>query len=187
MLLTPLPADEWDDDVRDALAGMLPPERRSPWDAGNALATLVRHPDLTQVNPPFNAYLLRRSTLPPRLRELAILRVAYHHSCVYEWAHHVELAMQEGLSENDIAAVRNGEPSDDFDHTVLTAIDELHEKFRVSDETWARLAERLDDRQRMDLVFTVGGYGVLALALNTFGVEVEEMNPHARSEGAVNR
>ena len=41
----------------------------------------------------------------------------------------------------------------------------------ISDETWAALGEQFDERQRMDLVFTVGCYGMLAMALNTFGVE----------------
>ena len=33
------------------------------------------------------------------------------------------------------------------------------------------LSEHLDERQRMDLVFTIGCYGALAMAINTFGVE----------------
>jgi hypothetical protein len=43
----------------------------------------------------------------------------------------------------------------------------------VSDQTWAVLSKRLDEQQRMDLIFTIGGYTALAMALNTFGVEVE--------------
>jgi 4-carboxymuconolactone decarboxylase len=176
MRLTPLPEDEWDERARDSLAAMVAAERRNPRDAGNALATLVRHPDLTQAYLPFNAYVLLRSSLPPRLRAHAILRVAHHHSGEYEWAHHVPLAKQEGLSDNDIAAIRDGQPVDGFDRAVLNAVDELHLKSRISDQTWAQLGERLDERQRMDLVFTVGCYGALAMALNTFGVEVEQLN-----------
>jgi 4-carboxymuconolactone decarboxylase len=57
---------------------------------------------------------------------------------------------------------------------VLRAVDELDEKSNLSDQTWAALRERLDEQQRMDLVFTTGNYIALALALNTFGVEVED-------------
>ena len=173
MVLTPLPAADWDDNARGALASMLAPEQRNPRGAGNALATLVRHPELTQAYLPFNVYLLAGSTLPPRLRELAILRVAHRQSCAYEWGHHVELGKQAGLSESEIAAVRDGPAGNEFERTVLTAVDELHAKSRISPDTWTALGEQLDDRQRMDLLFTVGGYGVLAMALNTFGVEVE--------------
>ena len=47
MRLTPLPADQWDDEVRGAFKGMLPRARQNPEGAGTALSTLVRHPDLT--------------------------------------------------------------------------------------------------------------------------------------------
>lgn len=68
--LTPLPAREWDDRARTALASLIPPDRANPSGAGNVLSTLVRHPDLTRAYLPFNAYLLRDSTLSPRIREV---------------------------------------------------------------------------------------------------------------------
>lgn len=174
MRLSPLPADQWDEQVDRALAVMLPAERRNPQGAGNMLATLVRHPDLTRAFLQFNVHLLFRSTLPARLRELAILRVAHRHACEYEWTHHVALAKQAGLSEAEVAAAQSGEAADEFDRTVLNAVDELDEKSKLSDQTWAALSEHLDERQRMDFVFTVGCYGALAMALNTFGVELEK-------------
>jgi 4-carboxymuconolactone decarboxylase len=59
---------------------------------------------------------------------------------------------------------------------VLAAVDELVEKTRITDDTWAALGERLDKRELMDFVFTVGGYHMLAMALNTFGVEPKKEN-----------
>jgi alkylhydroperoxidase family enzyme len=174
MRLSPLPADQWDDAARHAVSGMLPEERRNPDDAGNVLATLVRHPKLTRAYLRFSTYLLYGSTLPPRIREQIILRVAHRRSCAYEWAHHVEIGKEVGLSDSDIEAVQSGKPSDEFDRALLRAVDELDEKTNVSDQTWAALGERLDEHQRMDLIFTTGNYIALAMALNTFGVEVEE-------------
>jgi 4-carboxymuconolactone decarboxylase len=173
MRLSPLPADQWDDAARHAVAGMLPEERRNPGDAGNVLATLVRHPKLTRAFLRFSSYLLYESTLPPRVREQVILRVAHRRGCAYEWSHHVALGKTAGLSDHDIDAVQSGEPNDEFDRAVLDAVDELTEQTTVSDQTWAALSDQLDEQQRMDLVFTVGGYTALAMALNTFGVEVE--------------
>jgi 4-carboxymuconolactone decarboxylase len=166
----PLPADEWDDDVDHALSGMLPAERRNPDDAGNLLATLVRHPKLTRAFLRFNNHLLFSSTLPPRLREIAVLRVAHRDSCEYEWRHHVDMGREAGLTDKDIDGVQRGEATDVLDRAVLNAVDELQEKSVVSDATWAVLSEHLDERQRMDLVFTIGCYGALAMAINTFGV-----------------
>ncbi|HUH68920.1 MAG TPA: carboxymuconolactone decarboxylase family protein [Mycobacterium sp.] len=174
MRLAPLPAEQWDDTARHAVAGMLPEERRNPRDAGNLLATLVHHPKLTRAFLRFSGYLLFSSTLPPRVREQVILRVAHRRGCTYEWTHHVALAKKAGLSDADIAAIRSGDATDEFDRAVLGAVDELDEKTNLSDATWAVLGERLDERQRMDLIFTVGGYTTVAMALNTLGVEVEQ-------------
>ena len=174
MRVPPLPADQWDEDVEQSLSGMLPPDRRNPRDAGNLLATIARHPKLARAYLRFGGYLQAGSTLPPRIREQAILRVAHRRGCAYEWSHHAKLGRAAGLSDSDIAAARTGETNDDFDRAVFTAVDELDEKSNLSDETWTALCERLDERQRMDFVFTVAGYIALAMALNAFGVEVDK-------------
>jgi AhpD family alkylhydroperoxidase len=172
MRLPPLPADQWDEAVQQSLAGMLPAERRNPHDAGNALATLANHPALVKAFLGFNVHIFT-STLPARIRELAVLRVAHRRQCAYEWEHHATMAKRLGITEDEIAAVRRGESEDEFERAVLTGVDELEEQSQLSDETWAALGERLDDRQRMDYIFTVGCYATLAMAFNTFGVEVE--------------
>lgn len=172
--LAPLPAEQWDDDVLRALSVMLPEERLNPAGAGTALSTLVRHPSLTKAFLRFSTHLLFRSTLDARVRELAILRVAYRRGCEYEWSHHVFMGKAEGLTDDDIAGVERGRAADPFDQAVLDAVDELLEvRSQISDQTWARLSERLSERQLMDLVFTVGGYGLMAMAYNTFGVKPE--------------
>ena len=174
MRVPPLPADQWDDAVDHALSGMLPAERRNPSSAGNLLATLVRHPNLTRAFLRFNSHLLFASTLPARLRELAVLRVAHLSHCEYEWRHHVRMGREAGLSDEDIAGVQRGEASDELDLAILRAVDELQDTSVMSDPTWAALSEHLDERQRMDLVFTIGCYGALAMAINTFGVEPDQ-------------
>jgi AhpD family alkylhydroperoxidase len=170
----PLPADQWDDAVDHALSGMLPAERRNPASTGNLLATLVRHPKLTRAFLRFNNHLLFSSTLPARLRELAVLRVAHRSDCEYEWHHHVRMGREAGLTDEVIDGIQSGEASDELDVAVLRAIDELQDKSVISGATWAALSEHLDERQRMDLVFTIGCYGALAMAINTFGVEPDQ-------------
>jgi len=172
--VAPLSAERWDAEADDALAGMLPRWRRNPDNAGNALATMVNHPTLTKAFLPLNVHLLFKSTLPARERELAVLRVAYLRNCAYEWTHHVDMGHEVGLTDAEIsAAAGDGVAPDEFDRALLTAVDELHEQSRISDDTWAALGERFDDRQRMDLVFTIGTYGTLAMAFNTFGVQLD--------------
>ncbi len=170
--LPPLPDDEWDEQARATLAKMLPPDRHNVRGAGNALATLIRHPALARALLTFNTHLLARSTLPPRLRELAVLRVASRRACAYEWINHVRMAAEEGLSEAEIEAAADGKAlTGGLEAAVLAAVDELDEDSNVSDQTWATLREHLDERQVMDLIFTIGGYCLLSMAFNAFGVQ----------------
>jgi 4-carboxymuconolactone decarboxylase len=174
MRLPPLPADQWDETVDTALKGMLPRWRRNPENAGTILATLVRHPALTQAYLGFNVYILFNSTLPARLRELMILRIATLSNCEYEADHHAELGKEAGLTDEEISAALAGKGLNDFDSAALRSVDELNRESRISDETWAALSDHLDEKQRMDLVFTVGSYRMLAMAINTFDVQLEK-------------
>ncbi|MEU0538590.1 carboxymuconolactone decarboxylase family protein [Nocardia sp. NPDC005978] len=173
MRLPPLPADEWDDRTRSALRALLPRDRRHPDGAGPAMSTLVRHPDLTEAFLGFGVYVLFRSSLPARVRELVVLRVAHRSSCAYEWDSHVSIAAEAGITPEDIAAIQSGVSTDPYDQAVLTAVDELAEHNALGDRTWGELCSYLDERQLMDFVFTVGGYSVLAMAFNSFGVQPE--------------
>lgn len=167
MRLQPLPADQWDEATRQALSAM----REA--DSNNALSTLAHHPALAKAFLRFNVHLLVSSTLPARIRELAILRVAHRRQCAYEWSHHERMAKEEGITDGQIAALKRGEAADAFDQVVITGVDELDEKSELSDQTWAALGERLNDQQRMDFVFTVGCYALLAMAFNSFGIQPE--------------
>ena len=103
-----------------------------------------------------------------------MLRVAHLSDCEYEWRHHVRMGQEAGLTDDVIDGIQRGEAADGLDRAVLHAVDELEDKSNVSDATWASLSEHLDERQRMDLVFTIGCYGALAMAINTFGVEPDQ-------------
>jgi len=180
MRVQPLPADQWDEATQQALSAM------RGADTNNALSTLAHHPALAKAFLRFNVHLLTSSTLPARIRELAILRVAHRRQCAYEWSHHVRMAKDEGITDGQITAVQQfGDGSaadfDAFDRAVITGVDELDEKSELSDQTWAALGECLNDQQRMDYVFTVGCYALLAMAFNTFGVQLEHATTAANN------
>ncbi|MGP4057554.1 carboxymuconolactone decarboxylase family protein [Mycobacterium sp. 4D054] len=173
MRLTPLPAEQWDDDVVRALSVMMPPERAQPDKVGNMLATFARHPRLTKAYLTFNMHLLVTTTLPKRITETVVLRTAVCRGSEYLWDHHVPLATRAGLTDDEVDGIRSGVLPEAIDAAVLAAVDELHSRAVVSEDTWRRLSEHLDEQQLMDLVFTAGGYGTLAMAIETFGIEDE--------------
>jgi alkylhydroperoxidase family enzyme len=124
------------------------------------------------------------STLSPRQRELLVLRVATVRESAYEWAQHAVLAGDTGLSAEEIVRIAEGPDAAGWaplDRAMLAAVDELVADATIGDATWAVLAAELDDRQLMDLVFTVGAYDLLAMAFRSFGVELDaDLDPALR-------
>jgi AhpD family alkylhydroperoxidase len=157
--------------VRAALQGWLRPDAT---DVPVPLDTLARHPDLARAFLTFNHHLLFASTLPPRTRELVVLRTAVICGCAFEREQHEIIARREGLDDGTIARIAEGPDAAGWtpgEAALLRAADELLSGWTLSDRTWAELASAHDDRQLMDLVFTVGSYALLAMALNGFGVQ----------------
>ncbi len=138
--------------------------------------TLVRHPKLLKRWMVFGNHILAKSTLPPRERELLILRIGWLCKAEYEFGQHVRIARSAGLSDEEIARVGAGPDAPGWssaDATLLRAVDELHSDAFISDVTWRELAERYEVPQLMDVVFTVGQYNMLGMALNSLGVQPE--------------
>ena len=146
----------------------------------NIFKTLLRHPDLMRRWMVFANHILFKSSLTKRDRELVILRIGYLCKAGYEWAQHVQIALQSGLDEKMINKIKIGPDApdiSDLDRYLLTATDELHKDAFISDETWSDLRSHLNENQLMDLVFTVGQYNLVSMALNSFGVQLDSEIP----------
>lgn len=50
----------------------------------------------------------------------------------------------------------------------------MHDDACIEDATWAALGERYDERQVLDVIFTVGQYHLVSRALNSLGVERDD-------------
>ena len=140
----------------------------------NIFATLAHHPELMKRWLVFGNHVLGKSTLPERERELAILRVGYLCQSEYEWGQHVLIARRCKIDDTEIARVAAGPDAPGWsaaDAAVIRAADELHADQMIGDATWAELAKTWNRQQLMDLVFTIGQYHLVAMALNTFGVQ----------------
>ena len=103
-----------------------------------------------------------------------MLRAALASRSAYLWDHHVPLALRAGLTEDEIEGVRLGAPADATDAVVVRAVDELASSSTLSDEAWASVREHLDEQQVLDLIFTMGCYQLLAVAVNALGIQPEE-------------
>lgn len=170
-----LTEDEWSADATEMLAPFTRQGR-----VFNIFRTLANHPSLGRRWMVFANHILGKSTLSVRDRELVILRIGYLCQAGYEWGQHVLIARQAGMSDDEIRSCQTGPDTErlsELDVLLLRATDELHSDAHVSDATWNGLLKFYNTQQMMDLIFTIGQYNLVSMALNSFGVQADEGLP----------
>jgi alkylhydroperoxidase family enzyme len=170
-----LPESEWSDEQRKLVAA-----HTAARPVLNLYATMLNHPVLYGPRVRFGSYLQRDSLLPPKTRELLIMRTAVLTRTEYEWGHHVEAAQQAGFSDEEIRRIAAGPdaPGWSEEHAaVLRAADELRREAFVSDSTWATLGKYYDTKRLIEIIYTSGGYTMTALAINSLGIQLESGYP----------
>ena len=169
--IPPLRPDQWT------------PEQRKRFDpngegrgAANVFVTFVRNPTADRLRGPINQHILNATTLPPRQRELLLMRIGVLCRSEYEWAAHSRSGRRTGMNDADVARIVAGPDSgggDPIETALLRATDELYRDDRVSDDTWAALAKSLDTKQLLDVLIAVGGYRATSMAINSAGVQLD--------------
>jgi alkylhydroperoxidase family enzyme len=170
--LKPLTEEEWTEEQRELLQGY----RRRSGKIYNIFLTQARHPEMMRRWQVFGDYILNGSTLPPRDREMLILRIGWLCRSEYEFGQHTRIGMKAGLSEEEIRRITEGPDAPgwtDFEAALLRAADELHAQAFISDETWTVLSGVYDEKQMMDLIVTVGQYQLVSMFLNSLGVPLD--------------
>lgn len=173
--ILPLTDDQWDEDAK-ALLGPIAQRGR----VLNIFRTLANHSSLARRWMVFANHILGKSTLPEKERELVILRIGFLCQAGYEWGQHVVIARQVGMTDEEILYSKSGPQTPGLTplyKLLLQATDELHADAHIADNTWNGLSELLDQQQMMDLVFTVGQYNLVCMALNSFGVQLDDGVP----------
>src|SRR5688572_257870 len=167
--INPLEPAEWPPDVKQWLA------RYGNRPVAAIYRTYARHLAMDQPRTQVSEHIRQDSTLSARIRELLIVRIGVLCRSEYEWAAHAPALRRAGMTDADLQRVVNGGGTggDPVEMTLLRAVDELHRDAVVSDATWRELEAVFDSRQLLDVLTTIGGYRMVSMALNTFGVQLE--------------
>jgi len=172
--VAPLKSEE----MTEAQAKFLAPFRGKDGAHLNIFATLARHLPILEAWRDFGLYTMRGSTVDPILREIAILRAAHNANCRYEWTHHCTIGRNLGMDDELLNAIKTGARlNSDAQQLMVTCADELCRDQRLADRTWQVMQSQFGLAYTLDLIFTVGAYTTLAMALNSCGVQLEE-GPH---------
>ncbi len=188
--LAPLPAERWGHDVLAALdegrGSLLSAELQEALEARdvarlseilpNAITTMLHHPPLAGRFLAYNGVFLSDPALPARWRELVVLRVAWRTGSTYEWLQHVRMSPRYGITTDELDAVSRGADATTWsplEADLLSATDQLIDRYGIDDATWSRLAAQLDERQLVELPFVVGSYVSQAMAYNSFHLQLD--------------
>ncbi|HMD56828.1 MAG TPA: hypothetical protein VKG82_05090 [Solirubrobacteraceae bacterium] len=171
----------YEPDVAAMLAKWMPPN--SSAEPLRLFRTLARNNDLAGRMRPLGAGILGAgASIAPQLREVAIHRTCALTRNEYEWGvHAVAFGKPLGLTNEQLRSTVLGSWTDECwepeQAIVFRAADELHRTSTISEELWAELGARFDERQIIELIVTVGWYHVIAYICNGLSVEAEEWAP----------
>ncbi len=144
----------------------------------NVFRTMVAAPKAAKGFLAWGRYVLsKKNDLPPREREIVILRIGFLCRSGYEWTQHHRIGLTAGLTTEEIERIKKGADApgwSEADQALIRAADELHHDQFITDATWAMLGRHFTQKQQMDVVFTVGQYTQVSMFLNTFGVQLDE-------------
>ena len=170
--VAPLPESQWTDEHKKRVAEFVPAGARP----ANSFRTLLNVPDLVDRTMTFYRYVSQQSSLPPRIRELLILRTAWLHGSDVIWREHVPSARKAGLGD-DLRRIAEGPTAagwDPFEANLLRMADQLFRNSFVNDSVFNMMATRYNTCNLMDAGLTVADIASLALLYNTLGVQPDE-------------
>jgi len=151
------------------------------------LAIWLRRPELAARAQALGEYCRYNSSLPKRLSELAILVTARYWGAEFEWFAHKKHALDAGLSESIIEAIRIGQApvfADPQEQAVYDIATSIYRDRRLTDALYAKGLAALGEGSLIDLIGVLGYYALISMTINAFEVMPPPGVPLAFSEGA---
>jgi len=111
-------------------------------------------------------------------KEKIVLRIAWRTGNIYEYSQHKPFLEKCGLSKEEIdsLSVENSPIWDDNTRALMFAVDEIVERHMLSDENWDNLKKYYNEDQMMEFLVLVGYYIMIAITINSAGIELESFS-----------
>jgi len=114
-----------------------------------------------------------KSSLPPDLREMVILRVAVLNRAPFEFEAHLPVARKAGVTDAKLAAIelpQIGEPFSVVERAVLALTDVMTREVQVPDALFEPIARHFDRRAVTELVATIAAYNMVSRFLEALRI-----------------
>lgn len=157
-----------------------PPSLTTAMNAHNVRATLATNPTVASGMAAMGRALLQEGTIPPRARELVILRMGWLCQSRYEFGQHTLMARTVGITDAEIQLLTRPLELGSWsasDRALLEMVDDLYRDDCVSDATWADLLAHFDHHAILECMAATLFYRMVSGILNSCGVELDEGVP----------
>ncbi|HJO91962.1 MAG TPA: hypothetical protein QF753_01065 [Victivallales bacterium] len=128
----------------------------------------------------FNSFYTKDSNMPPKLREIAILRVGRNTGSSYEVHQHKLVSKSTGLASQDVNYILIENEVTQLSKTenlVCKAVDEFTSYFSLTEETQEEFYSLLPTKTVMELILLISMYTGLACFIKGTDVQIETDNP----------
>lgn len=143
------------------------------------MRTMMKHPEVFARQMEMGTTIFT-GRIPPRERELAILRIGWLCRAPYEWGQHVDIAKRMGVTAEEVERVTRGSADPAWaahDKAILRGVEELIGDHAIADDTWDLLARTWDEAQLIEFPMMVGQYVATAYVQNSLRIMLAEENP----------
>lgn len=121
----------------------------------------------------FLTAIRQRCSLSAKLREVVIMRIAVLNRAEYEFASHAPIALNEGVTESQIEALREGKFDlfDDVERAALAYCDSMTLDIDVPEGIFDAINQHLSDQEMVELTATIGAYNLVSRFLEAVKVD----------------
>src|SRR5262245_1257367 len=145
------------------------------------MSVLKYSPEMSRRAIPLFNYVRNESSLPQKVRELAMLTTARAKDCPYIWNAHDALGRQAGLCDALVDALRDRKPLPPMsveEAVVIKLGMEFFQTNRVSQDTFDVALEQFGPQGLLELITLMGFYAMLAFNANAVDLGL----PHGITE-----
>ena len=141
----------------------------------NLYRMLLHSPPVAECWLAFLTAIRQKCSLPARVRELVIMRIAVLNAAEYEFQAHLPFAKKEGVSDAQVAALRTGDtaPFAEGERAALAYAEAMTRTIRVPDDVFAAVRRHFAEREMVELTATIAAYNMVSRFLEALQVQIE--------------
>ena len=164
--------------VKEELRQVFDEISSGPGGAGTGPMSVLKYsPEMARRAIPLFNYVRNESSLPRKIRELAMILTARAMDCPYIWHAHAAFARQEGLSDALVDALRDQKPlpaTPPDEAAVIAYATQLFHTRRVEPGTFQEVLDSFGAQGLTELTTLLGYYTMLAFNANAVELDLPE-------------